>query len=106
MRWHQTKPVCMVRRRSTVRFRNGAPGGLHVLVRPIFTFGSDILARPWRGWGLLACRAQLVFAWWLGACAAWFRAGFRRVPGGVGGDAPGPGPAGGARAAGWRRRAR
>src|SRR6266487_4737845 len=25
MRWHQTKPVCMVRRRSTVRFRNGAP---------------------------------------------------------------------------------
>jgi hypothetical protein len=25
MRWHQTNPVCMVRRRSTVRFRNGAP---------------------------------------------------------------------------------
>src|SRR6266576_1903691 len=25
MRWHQTKPACMVRRRSTVRFRNGAP---------------------------------------------------------------------------------
>ena len=27
-----------------VRFRNGAPGG-HVLVRPIFTFQSDILVR-------------------------------------------------------------
>src|SRR6266487_2603562 len=25
MRWHQTEPACMVRRRSTVRFRNGAP---------------------------------------------------------------------------------
>jgi hypothetical protein len=25
MRRHRTKPVCMVRRRSTVRFRNGAP---------------------------------------------------------------------------------
>ena len=23
MRWHQTEPACMVRRRSTVRFRNG-----------------------------------------------------------------------------------
>jgi hypothetical protein len=25
-----------------VRFRNGAPGGLHVSVGPIFTFASDI----------------------------------------------------------------
>src|ERR1700733_15390721 len=25
MRRHRTKPACMVRRRSTVRFRNGAP---------------------------------------------------------------------------------
>ena len=34
----QTKPPCMVRRRSTARFRNGAPGGLHVSVGTIFTF--------------------------------------------------------------------
>jgi hypothetical protein len=34
----------MVRRRSTVRFRKGAPRGLHVCVGTIFTFGSDITA--------------------------------------------------------------
>src|SRR6266536_4730856 len=44
MRRRQTMLACMVRRRSTVRFRNGAPGGLHVLVGPIFTFASDIPA--------------------------------------------------------------
>src|SRR5260370_353018 len=33
----------MVRRRSTVRFRKGAPGGLHTSSASMFTFGSDIL---------------------------------------------------------------
>jgi hypothetical protein len=46
-----TRPTCsdgtlrgfMVRRRSTVRFRKGAPGGLHTSPGSMFTFGSDIL---------------------------------------------------------------
>jgi hypothetical protein len=44
--------VSMVRRRSTVRFRKGAPKGLHVSVRTMFTFGSDIFVRGLRvaGW--------------------------------------------------------
>src|SRR5713101_10089528 len=36
----------MVRRRSTVRFRKGAPRGLHVSVETMFTFRADILGGP------------------------------------------------------------
>src|SRR5260221_11095413 len=36
----------MVRRRSTVRFRKGAPGGIHTSPASMFTFGSDSLAAP------------------------------------------------------------
>ena len=48
--------VAMVRRRSTVRFRKGAPGGLHIWPVSMFTFGTDtrlrarmILGLPARG---------------------------------------------------------
>src|SRR5229473_1485275 len=47
----------MVRRRSTVRFRNGAPGGLHVSVGTVFTFRSDILRSGWRGLARAVCCA-------------------------------------------------
>src|SRR5260221_13665795 len=33
----------MVRRRSTVRFRKGAPGGFHTSPVSRFTYGSDIV---------------------------------------------------------------
>src|SRR6266498_5949313 len=38
----RTAQGSMVRRRSTVRFRKGAPRGLHVSPGSMFTFGSDI----------------------------------------------------------------
>src|SRR6266851_436039 len=48
--------MAMVRRRSTVRFRKGAPGGLHIWPVSMFTFGTDtrlrarmILGLPARG---------------------------------------------------------
>jgi hypothetical protein len=58
---------------STVRFRNGAPRGLHVSVRPIFTFGSDIgfLGRGWVGAGVFGLWRGLVS--WLVVCGAGFR---------------------------------
>ena len=41
--------VSMVRRRSTVRFRKGAPRGVHTSPRSRVTFGSDSLAAPGEG---------------------------------------------------------
>jgi hypothetical protein len=94
----------MVRRRSTVRFRNGALEGLHVFVGALFTFGSsddlrigsDIpgaLAAPAR-W-LLACvtgcfvlwmsvpgHASAVgqaCSWWCGAPGAGYGGAVERV---------------------------
>ena len=65
------RPACMVRRRSTVRFRPGPPGGLHVSVGPIFTFGSDIpLARP----RLPSRCVRFVVPRWLAALCRSFRA--------------------------------
>src|ERR1700735_3526611 len=71
----------MVRRRSTVRFRKGAPGGLHTSPGFIVTFGSDILVTGPAGvpgWGVRRCaeaagrflgaaepRWVLVTEWWL-----------------------------------------
>src|SRR5262249_60531680 len=91
----------MVRRRSTVRFRKGAPGGLHVSVGPIFTYGSDIWVFWWRvvwcaGWagavaglvpGLSRVRAWFAWLWllcWWGRARGfwwlrwWVRAVLRR----------------------------
>src|SRR6266567_705778 len=48
----------MVRRRSTVRFRKGGLRGLHVSVRLIFTFGSDILVRSLAWLWPLPCRVR------------------------------------------------
>src|SRR6516165_1370244 len=45
----------LVSGRSVVRFRSPAPRGLHVSVRPIFTFGSDILAAWWSVCAVVAC---------------------------------------------------
>ena len=48
--------MAMVRRRSTVRFRKGAPEGLHVSPGSIFTFGSDASrGRPF--WAVFAVAA-------------------------------------------------
>src|SRR2546423_13489894 len=61
----------MVRRRSTVRFRNGAPRGLHVSVGTIFTFGSDIPACMLEWSGLLPCPVRWVFLGWLFVRGSW-----------------------------------
>src|SRR5580700_6270947 len=74
-RRRRTTLACMVRRRSTVRFRNGAPGGLHVSVGTIFTFRADILACAVAWLGPLPCPVRFVFAWWLPVCPARFPGG-------------------------------
>src|SRR5258707_15785114 len=62
--------VAMVRRRSTVRFRKGAPGGFHTSPVSRFTYGSDIV-------GLVAAGRRRG-GWWSG----WgVRRGVDRVPG-------------------------
>src|SRR5690348_13596024 len=58
----------MVRRRSTVRFRNGAPGGFHISSVSIFTFGSDSLASAWDDLVRGGVRAWCGWLAWVRAC--------------------------------------
>jgi hypothetical protein len=64
--------VLMVRRRSTVRFRNGAPGGLHVSWGPCSRLGLTFRYASWRGRG--CCRVVCVSC--LPAGVAWLLGGF------------------------------